>query len=266
MTDLREGDCLRLAPSLPEGSVDLVYMDPPFATGRTHSGRSGCSFEDHWQGPVDWSVFMRPRLEAVLRTLAPSGAILFHCDWRTCHHARLMLDELLGEEHFQNHLIWRYGLGGSSPRRFARKHDDILYYTRSATNWYFDPPMVPATSNRMKGMMKKSTDVLDVPAINNMSGERNGWPTQKPLALLELLVGACCPPGGLVLDPMCGSGTTLEAAGNLGRRSVGFDRLPEALEVAERRLGVAARIPAGDPAFKHALASLAGPDDSRASG
>ena len=84
--------------------------------------------------------------------------------------------------------------------------------------------------------MKKATDVLDVPSINNMSRERNGWPTQKPLALLELLVGACCPPGGLVLDPMCGSGTTLEAARNLQRRAVGIDRLPAALEVAGRRL------------------------------
>lgn len=233
---LLEGDCLELAGSVPGGPVDLVYLDPPFATGRTHSGRDGRSFQDHWQTPADWVEFIRPRLREVVRLLAPTGAILFHCDWRTCHHARLMLEELLGADCFQNHLVWKYGLGGSSARRFSRKHDDILFFTRSASEWYFDPPMVPATSNRMKGMMKKATDVLDVPSINNMSRERNGWPTQKPLALLELLVGACCPPGGLVLDPMCGSGTTLEAARNLQRRAVGIDRLPAALEVAGRRL------------------------------
>ena len=96
--------------------------------------------------------------------------------------------------------------------------------------------MVPATSNRMKGMLKKATDVLDVPAINNMARERTGWPTQKPLALLELLVRACCPPGGRVLDPMCGSGTTLVAAANTGRRSIGLDRLADAVSIARTRL------------------------------
>ena len=146
-----------------------------------------------------------------------------------------MLDELLGAEQFQNHLVWQYGLGGSSARRFARKHDDILYYTVSS-EWYFEPPMVPATSQRMRGQMKKATDVLDIPAINNMAHERTGWPTQKPLELLELLVTACCPPGGVVLDPMCGSGTTLEAAAASGRHFLGIDRSPDAVAIARERV------------------------------
>ena len=233
---VKEGDCLDLLGQVASGSVDLVYMDPPFSTGRTQSGREGNAFKDRWPSTADWVEFMRPRFEGVLETLSSNGSILVHCDWRTSHHVRLMLDEFLGEDRFQNHLIWQYGLGGSSPRRFARKHDDILYYSVSASAWYFDPPMVPATSNRMKGMLKKATDVLDVPSINNMARERTGWPTQKPIALLELLVHACCPPNGRVLDPMCGSGTTLVAAANTGRRSLGFDRLPDAVSIARERL------------------------------
>ncbi|MEE2680867.1 MAG: site-specific DNA-methyltransferase [Planctomycetota bacterium] len=231
-----EGDCLDLLREVRAGSVDLAYMDPPFSTGRTQAGRQGHAFEDRWSSTAEWVEFMRPRVEAVLGTLSRDGSILVHCDWRTSHHVRIMLDELLGESCFQNHLVWQYGLGGSSPRRFARKHDDILFYSVSPTNWYFEPPMIPATSNRMKGMLKKATDILDVPSINNMARERTGWPTQKPLALLELLVQACCPPGGRVLDPMCGSGTTLVAAAGTGRSALGFDRLAGAVTIARERL------------------------------
>jgi DNA modification methylase len=146
-----------------------------------------------------------------------------------------LLDEIFGSERFVNHLIWAYGLGGSSPRRFARKHDDVLFYAKSE-EYYFNPPLVPATSNRMMGKLKKAGDVLNVPSINNMALERTGYPTQKPLALLTLLVKACCPPGGLVLDPFCGSGTTLVAAAMSGREVCGVDVSPAAVRIARRRL------------------------------
>jgi DNA modification methylase len=149
-----------------------------------------------------------------------------------------MLDEQFGIDGFVNHLIWTYGLGGSSPRRFARKHDDILFYAKGE-DYFFDPPRVPATSNRMKGQMKKATDVIDIPTINNMAAERVGYPTQKPLALLELLVGACCPEGGVVLDPFCGSGTTLVAARKLGRDAIGIDINADAVAIAGGRLNEA---------------------------
>jgi DNA modification methylase len=163
-------------------------------------------------------------------------------DFRVCHHVRLLLDDLLGEDRFVNHLIWSYGLGGSSPRRFARKHDDILFCCLDPERYYFDPPMIPATSARMAGKLKKSTDVLeipdvlDIPSINNMARERTGYPTQKPVALLEVLIKACCPPNGVVLDPCCGSGTTLVAAASTGRRAIGFDINPEAIVIAQGRL------------------------------
>jgi len=237
LDSVHSGDCLELLLGLPEQSVELAYIDPPFATGRRQAGRNGHAYEDSWNSMDAWIGFMRPRLAMTVRSLAPTGAILVHCDWRTSHHVRIMLDELLGPRNFQNHLVWKYGLGGSSPQRFSRKHDDILYYSVSS-DWYFDPPMVPATSQRMRGMLKKATDVLDIPTINNMSNERTGWPTQKPLALLELLIGACCPPDGTVLDPMCGSGTTLVAAANAGRRYIGFDRLEGAVNLARERLAV----------------------------
>jgi DNA modification methylase len=147
-----------------------------------------------------------------------------------------MLDELLGADRFVNHLVWSYGLGGSSPRRFARKHDDILFYCIDPDRYWFEAPRVPATSNRMRGMDKKATDVLDVPSINNMSAERVGWPTQKPVRLLEMLVGACCPPGGVVLDPCCGSGTTVVAAARSGRRGLGADIDDRALALTRTRV------------------------------
>jgi DNA modification methylase len=167
--------------------------------------------------------------------LRPSGSILLHCDWRCSHHLRLLLDEIFGAEQFVNHLIWAYGLGGSSARRFARKHDDVLFYAKNP-DYYFKPPMVPATSNRMKGQLKKAGDVLHVPAINNMALERTGYPTQKPLPLLSMLVNACCPPAGSVLDPFCGSGTTLVAAARTNRSYVGVDANAAAVRIARRRV------------------------------
>jgi DNA modification methylase len=236
-------DWLDGAAGIARSSVDQLYADPPFNTGDVRSDRAG-RFEDSWPATTDYVRWLRERLEATLPALKPSACVLLHVDFRVCHHVRLLLDELLGEDRFVNHLIWSYGLGGSSPRRFARKHDDILFYCLDPELYYFDPPMIPATSARMAGQMKKSTDVLSIPAtdvlevptINNMARERIGYPTQKPLALLELLVKACCPAGGTVLDPCCGSGTTLVAAAKLGRNAIGFDINPDAVALARGRL------------------------------
>jgi DNA modification methylase len=238
------GDCREVLADQAISCVDLAYLDPPFNTGRRHTGRSG-AYDDSFSDITAYLDFMRARLTLVIQSLQPDGALLLHCDWRTSHRLRVLLDELLGDQCFVNHLIWSYGLGGSSPRRFARKHDDILFYARS-DSYYFDPPMVPARSNRMRGQLKKASDVIDIPAINNMATERVGYPSQKPLALLELLIGACCRPGGLVLDPFCGSGTTLVAAERMGRRSIGIDINPEAIKTVRHRCRTAT--PLLDPA------------------
>jgi DNA modification methylase len=229
-------DWLDAAPGLDRGSIDLLYADPPFNTGRRQQAHAG-DFDDAWDSPAAYITWLRARLEATLPTLKPSACLLIHVDWRTSHHVRLLLDDLLGADRFVNHLVWRYGLGGSSPRRFARKHDDILFYCIDPEAYWFEPPRIAATSRRMAGQTKKATDVidaveqpgsgadevLDVPSLNNMASERVGWPTQKPLALLRMLVGACCPPEGVALDPCCGSGTTLVAALQLGRQAIGMD-------------------------------------------
>ncbi len=222
---------------LSDASVDLFYIDPPFNTGKTQAGDAG-SYQDSWATTDDWVAWFRDGIEATISKIKHTGSMLIHVDWRTSHRVRVLLDELLGEDRFVNHLIWRYGLGGSSPRRFARKHDDILFYCIDPDRYFFDPPMVPATSNRMKGQLKKATDVLDIPTLNNMADERVGYPTQKPLALLKLLIGACCPPGGLVYDPCCGSGTTLVAAKELDRAYCGCDQNPQAIKVARARLSL----------------------------
>ncbi|MHC4980899.1 MAG: DNA methyltransferase, partial [Planctomycetota bacterium] len=113
------GDCLTVLRSLAPGTVDLAYLDPPFNTGRTLSA-ANAAYGDTWPSLKAYLAFLRPRLEAIHRALKPAGSILLHCDWRCSHHLRSMLDELFGVSGFVNHLIWSYGLGGSSPRRFAR--------------------------------------------------------------------------------------------------------------------------------------------------
>jgi DNA modification methylase len=244
---LLQGDWADLTGTLAPQSIDLLYADPPFNTGRTQVGSAG-QYADSFASTDAFIAWLRLRLVATIPALKPSACILIHLDYRTSHRARVLLDELLGEDRFVNHLIWSYGLGGSSPRTFARKHDDILFYCQNPELYYFQVPRIAATSARMKGQSKKMTDVLDIPSINNMALERTGYPTQKPLALLQLLVDACCPPGGVVLDPCCGSGTTLVAAAESGRTAIGIDRNPEALDVAVRRLEAATAARSTPPA------------------
>jgi DNA modification methylase len=240
-----EADWLNADAAVGGNRVDFLYVDPPFNTGlakRTppnavKAGREvTAEYDDSFGSPRDFIIWLRPRLKASHPLMKPTGLICIHVDWRTSHHVRLLLDGLLGEDRFVNHLIWSYGLGGSSPRRFARKHDDLLLYCLDPAKYWFEPPRVPATSNRMRGQSKKATDVLDIPSINNMAKERTGYPTQKPLALLDLLIRACCPPGGTVLDPCCGSGTTLVAAVKAGRNAVGLDISEQAIRIARKRL------------------------------
>ena len=232
---LIQSDWIDHARQLGDGTIDLFYVDPPFNTGKTQAGDAG-SYQDSWATTDDWVAWFGERISVTIPKIKQTGSILIHVDWRTSHRVRVLLDELLGEDRFVNHLIWRYGLGGSSPRRFARKHDDILFYCIDPARYFFEPPMIPATSNRMKGKLKKATDVLDIPTLNNMAEERVGYPTQKPMDLLRMLVGACCPPGGVVFDPCFGSGTALVAAKQLGRQYLGCDLNPQALAVASARL------------------------------
>lgn len=234
---------------------DLVYIDPPYASHRDYvftqkhpeDGRkvSRVVFGDRWAGGMDAYVDMlRPVFEGVHALLQPQGSFLLHVDPRGAPYLSILCDQIFGmgerlpEKNapgFRNELIWSYGLGGSSPTSWPRKHDNIYWYSKGS-DWFFDPPMTPATSQRMRGQMKKQPDVLAVPTINNMAKDRTGYPTQKPIELLEMLVGAQTPQGGLVADFFSGSGTTALAAYRRGYRAIATDMSADAIAVARARL------------------------------
>jgi site-specific DNA-methyltransferase (adenine-specific) len=260
------GDNLAFLRTLGDASVDLVYADPPFGTQKTRrlAGPVGApTFDDVWDGGVrgyvDW---IRPRLAELRRVLRPTGSLFLHADWRASHRLRVELDELLGEDCFRNEIVWHYGLGGRAPANaFARKHDTILFYARSAAA-RFNPTrgdVTPAMAAKyahedengrfmhsygrryyLKGG-KRHDSVWQIPAIAPGARERLGYPTQKPEALLERIVAAASDPGDLVLDPFLGSGTTGVVALRLGRRFLGCDSSPEALAIARARIDAVRR-------------------------
>ena len=229
----------------------LVYIDPPFAAARDFElivERSGkhrrVAFSDKWADLDEYLAFMRSVLEGTHDLLASDGSLLLHCDHRAAPYLAILCDEIFGvgdrgrekrAPGFRNELIWSYGLGGSSARCYPKKHDSIFWYSKSS-DWFFDPPMVPATSQRMAGQLKKATDVFEVASINNMARERSGYPTQKPLELLERLIRAHTRPGELVADLFSGSGTTAVAASRLGRPALVCDIGADALDTTMGRL------------------------------
>ena len=171
------------------------------------------------------------RLVELRRVLKPTGSIYLHCDPTANSYLRVLMDAVFGADKFRNEIVWSYGLGGSSPRMFSRKHDTILFYTKSG-KWHFEKPSIPSTSAMLGGKEKGMLDVwTDIPSLNNMAKERTGYPTQKPLALLKRIIGASSVKGDVVLDPFCGCGTAPEAAEQLGRQWIGID-------IAYRSVGV----------------------------
>ncbi|MBX7213605.1 MAG: site-specific DNA-methyltransferase [Thermoflexales bacterium] len=257
------GDCLAALDAVPAGAARLVYLDPPFNTGRRQRGRANASFEDRFGAPADYLAFLTPRLERLYETLHPDGSLIFHGDWRAIHYAKVALDALFrvgerGGGMFVNEIIWHYGLGAARAQRtLLTKHDTLLWYSRSR-DYCFNQLRGPATAAmldkyrhqaadgrrfmRSYGKVyylkggKPLDDVWDIPALAPTSRERSGYPTQKPLALLERIIDLASRPGDLVLDPFCGSGTTLVAARKLGRSGWGCDISPHALDIARARL------------------------------
>ena len=181
-------------------------------------------------------VWMAPRLVEMKRILKPTGSIYLHCDPTASHYLKLLMDAVFGKNMFRNEIVWSYGLGGSSKRFYSRKHDIVFFYVGGEDGYYFNKPLVPATSMKMKGKMKGITDVWDIPSINNMAKERTGWKTQKPLKLYQRIVKASSNEGDLVLDPFCGCATTCVAAEMEGRRWIGIDIDPVAETETRNRL------------------------------
>ena len=229
------GDCLDVMHGMDSETVDLIYIDPPYYSQANYKGDSG-SFSDKWESLHQYLNWMVVRLYEMKRLLKPTGSIYLHCDWHASHYLKVEMDKIMGGECFLNDVAWLYGLGGSSPRYWPRKHDSLLWYAKKAGKHYFAADMIPATSSRMAGEMKKAPDFWDIPAVNNMANERNGYPTQKPEALLDRVIRSSCPEGGTVADFFCGSGTTAAVAQRLGRKWIICDKSQDAINLATKRI------------------------------
>ena len=254
---LLTGPCVETAPQVTPGAARLVYVDPPFATDTRRVGPdTRYAYDDRWPGRLaSYLPWLEENLRALLPLLAPDGSLVLHLDQRAVHYAKVLLDRLLGEESFVNEIIWHYTGGGRSKSRFSNKHDTLLWYAAGPRpRFNIDAvrvPYEPTSGYACGGIVSKAgkrylphpdgtpvDDVWDIPIVNPMSRERVGYPTQKPLALLERLVAALTGPGDLVVDLFCGSGTTLVAAARLGRRWIGGDRSAPAVACARQRLGL----------------------------
>lgn len=253
-----KGDMLDIAPSLVKESFRLIYLDPPFLTGKEQVGtKEGLVYDDRWEGNLDsYLPWLKERLKVLKPLLCPNGSLVLHLDWRASHYAKVMLDEIFGIDCFMNEIIWHYTGGGRSKTKFSCKHDNLLWYSncgKSGKHVYnLDQIRVPykkssgyAKSGIVSAAGKKYLpnpmgtpidDVWDIPIINPMAKERIGYPTQKPLALLIRIISALSNEGDMVGDFCCGSGTTLVAAKTLKRHYFGCDLSEAAIELTKNRL------------------------------
>jgi site-specific DNA-methyltransferase (adenine-specific) len=272
------GDNLSVLESLPAGSFDLIYMDPPFNTGRAQGRRtlsvaadpagervgfggrryrsrllSELQYDDEFG---DYLGFLEPRLRLARDLLAAHGTLYFHIDYREAHYCKLLLDECFGREAFLNELIWAYDYGAKPRRRWPAKHDTILVYVRTPGAHLFDadaverePYMAPGLVGPEKAARgKRPTDVWFHTIVPTNGAEKTGYPTQKPAGVLRRIVAASSRPGGWCLDPFAGSGTLGAVSRELGRRFVLIDSSPDAIAVMRDRLGAPATDVAGAPA------------------
>ena len=260
------GDCLEILPRLPDGSFQLIYIDPPFNTGHPQTRRTlqtvldqggdrtgfegrryatrllaESSYGDTFE---DYLAFLAPRLEHAHRLLAGEGTLYFHIDYREAHYCKLLLDEIFGRECFLNELIWAYDYGARTRRRWPSKHDTILVYVRDPSAYFFDaeavdrePYMAPGLVTPEKAARGKlPTDVWWHTIVPTNGAEKTGYPTQKPEGILRRIVQASTREGDWCLDFFAGSGTLGAVAAKLGRRFILIDSNPEAVEVMSTRL------------------------------
>jgi site-specific DNA-methyltransferase (adenine-specific) len=261
------GENLELLPGFADGSFQLIYIDPPFNTGRRQERRTlravgdpdgervgfggrryrtelleRSSYRDSFEDYLD---FLAPRLEQAHRLLGPEGTLYFHIDYREAHHCKLLLDEIFGRASFLNEIVWAYDFGGRARRRWPAKHDTILVYVKDPDRYHFDseevdrePYMAPGLVGEEKAARGKlPTDVWWHTIVPTSGAEKTGYPTQKPEGILRRMVAASSPRGGWCLDPFAGSGTLGAVCGELERRFVLVDSSPVAVGVMRDRLG-----------------------------
>lgn len=260
------GDNLDILRELSDSSIDLIYADPPFNTGRrqalgrirveqdTNGSRIGFSGRTYRSRVVsrmsypdaygDYLGFLEPRLREFHRVLAKDGSLYLHLDYREVHYCKVLLDSIFGRECFLNEIVWAYDYGARATRKWPTKHDNILVYVKDPGSYYFNleaadriPYMAPGLVGPEKAARGKTpTDTWWMTIVPTNGKERTGYPTQKPVGLLKRIVAASSPPGALVADFFAGSGTTGEAALSQGRRVLLVDHNPAALEVMAKRL------------------------------
>lgn len=249
LSQLIKADNLEAMGSLPDRSIDLIYVDPPFNSKAKYYTRSGeFAFADIDSTTV-YLAGLKSRLTRMRDLLNDTGSIYVHVDWHASHHVRLLMDSIFGSGLLVNEIIWWYNSGGGSANRFGRKHDTILWYSRTpeyvfnleaAREPYSEGINVPASKRHCYHPDGKvASDVWKIPVIGqNDKSERTGYPTQKPEALLRRIVAVSSTPGATVADFYCGSGTTCAVAAQLGRRWLGVDSSAVAIETTRRRLGI----------------------------
>ncbi len=269
MNHIYFGDNLNVLRGLPDGSADLIYVDPPFNTGsaqkhtriRTARDDAGArtgfagrryrtenlgtqSYADDFGGTEAYLDFLRPRLIEARRVLSPRGSFYFHIDYRESHYCKVLLDTVFGRECFLNEIIWAYDYGARSKTKWPSKHDTIFLYVRDPENYVFNydaidriPYMAPGLVGPEKAARGKTpTDVWWHTIVPTNGSERTGYPTQKPKGILKRIVLASSNPGDTVLDFFAGSGTAGEVAHGAGRWFTLVDNNPQALEVMAKRL------------------------------
>lgn len=246
------GDCKDIIPEeIPEESIDLIYIDPPFFSGVNYekiwkNGAEDKAYQKYWTEGINGFIrYMEGRLSLYKDVLKPTGSIYLHCDWHANAHLRLLMDRIFGEKNFRNEIIWCYAGGGITKRFFKRKHDIIYFYSKS--NEYNFNSIVKREKGGFykKGVEIKNPPVFedwwsDIPARGTATHSKEwlGYPTQKPEKLLERIILASSNKGDTVLDPMIGGGTTLAVAKKLKRNFIGMDVSPIACEKALTRLGM----------------------------
>lgn len=256
---------LPVVQGLDDESVDLVYIDPPFGTGTVRKGRQQNQYQDLPNDPDAFVSWLGPCLEESRRVLNKSGSLFVHLDYRSVHYVKVFLDGLFGRSRFINEIIWCYSVGGKSKRTFGRKHDTILWYSKTSDYAFYPEevhvPRKPSSHMRVVedengNPVQEKTDRktgkvyrypvnrgkipedwwTDIELLNRSDKERSGWPTQKPSRLLTRIMKSTTIQGNLVADWFSGSGTTAVVAQGLGRSFIATDREPDAVHCALERL------------------------------
>ncbi len=265
MNKIYLADNLPILKTFPNDFVDLIYIDPPFNTGKNQSrtqlktvqhangdrkGFTGKQYKTIELGTRaysdifdDYIAFLEPRLTEAYRILAPTGTFYFHIDFREVHYCKVLLDRIFGRECFLNEIIWAYDFGGRSKKKWPTKHDNILVYIKNPKQYTFNledidriPYMAPGLVSAQKAAKGKlPTDTWWHTIVGTNSKEKTGYPTQKPISILTRIINASTNSGDLVIDFFAGSGTTGASCLQLGRRFILIDNNESALQVMSKR-------------------------------